>query len=83
MDLLIFEHNKTGKNCSRFRKNQDSEIIANMSKVSFHLNYCVSVDMLFFFHHISIKVQYSPDNLTLANSHVPDNSHDCLIHNSL
>ena len=27
--------------------------------------------------------QYSPDNLTLANSHAPDNLHDCPRHNFL
>ena len=28
------------------------------------------------------QVQYSPDNLTLANSHLPDNLHGCPVHNS-
>ena len=27
-------------------------------------------------------IQYSPDNLTLTNSHLPDNLHDCPGHNS-
>ena len=29
------------------------------------------------------RVQYSPDNLTLTNSHAPLNSHACPGHNSL
>ena len=29
----------------------------------------------------SMHLQYSPDNLTLANSHLPDNSHGCPVHN--
>ena len=28
------------------------------------------------------KIQYSPDNLTLANSHCPDNSYCCPVRNS-
>ena len=29
-----------------------------------------------------IQLQYSPDNLTLTNSHLPDNSQDCPRNNS-
>ena len=31
---------------------------------------------------ISCNIQYSPDNLTLANSHAPLNLHACSGHNS-
>ena len=52
-------------------------------KATLHLNEMRNIK----YHRLNTKdcwadLQYSPDNLTLANSHVPDNSHNHLRHNS-